>query len=259
MSNLLVHDLAGGIIYIENAFPKSEKLLEEIDTSDNKELLHSVIPKWADWVDGGPVKQINEDGSFEWVQVLDYEGSYRGSVKAVDWDRAINEQNSMWPRIEVLPDYDEAHSEAYEILRCIDEPYRELLNIWAKKTGNEYPSTWVTKNYTIRRYKTGGAMGAHIDKNADNPENSMDWTALIYLNDDYEGGEVIFEDHGLSLKPSAGSIIFFPCLEPHSVNKITSGTKTYIFLFIHLDVGISTSLGEPYQGLTQSIKTSRGL
>ena len=100
-------------------------------------------------------------------------------------------------------------------------------------------------------------MGVHVDKNVDNPDNSMDWTALIYLNDDYEGGEVVFDDLGIELKPSAGSVIFFPCLEKHFVNRVVDGTKSYIFLFIHLDVGISTALGEKYQALTKKIKASR--
>jgi len=96
-----------------------------------------------------------------------------------------------------------------------------------------------------------------VDKNIENPDNSMDWTALIYLNDDYKGGKLAFDNLFIKLKPTAGSIIFFPCLEPHSVRKVKAGTKSYIFLFIHLDVGISTSLGEPYQELTKLIKEDR--
>lgn len=259
MSEVTIHDLPNGIIYIENAFPESKEFLAALDENDDNSEIHSVIPKWQEWVDGGPVKQVNEDGSVEWVQVLDYDGGHRGVVKTVDWDTSLNEQNSFWPRKEISPDYDDAHKQSYEILRMIDEPYQEMLKIWSEKTGNPVPQNWITKNYTIRRYKTGGNMGAHVDKNTENPLNSMDWTALIYLNDDYEGGELVFENLGIELKPSAGSVVFFPCLEPHSVNKILSGTKTYIFLFVHLDISISTAVGEPYQWFTQIVKEDLGL
>ena len=37
-----------------------------------------------------------------------------------------------------------------------------------------------------------------------------DITILIYLNDDYEGGELEFPDWGLFMKPKAGTLIAFP-------------------------------------------------
>ena|SRR6056300_422529 len=259
MSDIIVNDLPNGIIYIENAFPESKEFLDDLEKNDDNPTIHSVIPKWQEWVDGWPTKRVNEDGSTAWSQVLRPGSHHRGVVKTVDWDKSINMENGLWPRNEISPDHDIAHEQAYKILKKIDEPYREMLKVWSEKTGNPVPKNWITKNYTIRKYKTGGHMGPHVDKNVDNPENSMDWTALIYLDDSYEGGELVFDNLGIELKPSAGSIVFFPCLESHSVNKITSGTKSYIFLFIHLDVSISTALGEPYQGLTRTIKEETGL
>jgi hypothetical protein len=257
LDNIKLHDLPNGIIYIENAFPESVKFLQELEDNDNNEALHGIIPKWQEWEDGFPRKITNDDGTVHWEQVYENEDGHRGTVKYVDWDRTLTDGNNMWPRPVIDQSYDQVHEDAYKILEKIDKPYVELLKVWAEKTGNDFPSTWITKNYTIRKYKTGGHMGPHVDKNTENPDNSMDWTALIYLNDDYGGGELVFDDLNLTLKPSAGSIVFFPCLESHLVNKITSGNKTYIFMFIHLDVGISTSLGESYQGLTKLIKASR--
>lgn len=257
MSDLKLYELPGGVLYIKNAFPEAKEFLAQIEANDKNEKLNSVIPEWQPWIDGSPVKRVNDDNEVYWEQVLDPENGYRGSVKNFDWDKTLNDNSSLWPRKDIDEKYDEAHFLAHQMIRLIDEPYREVLKIWSEKTGNEYPSTWITKNYTLRRYRTGGNMGAHIDKNIDNPKNSMDWTALIYLDDDYEGGQLVFDNLGYELKPEAGSVVFFPCLETHSVREIVSGTKSYIFLFIHLDVGISTALGEPYQGLTQKIKDSR--
>lgn len=256
MSELKITDLPGGIVYIENAFPLHKEFLEDLESNEGNAEIQNIIPPWTPWIDGGPVKTIRKDGTVGWEQVLDLENGNRGHFKSVNWDTTKNGGNRMWPRIDVMPTYDAAHSVAWEILRKIDEPYRNLLNIWSEKTGNPFFANWITKNYTIRRYRTGGSIGPHVDKNIENPDNSMDWTALIYLNGDYEGGEIEFTDLGFKLKPSAGSILFFPCLETHSVKEVLSGTKTYIFLFIHLDVGISTAIGESYQELTKRIKSS---
>lgn len=259
MNELKIHDLPNGIIYIENAFPESQKFLQEIEDSKLNGSIPSIIPEWDTWIDGIPIKKVYEDGTVGWETLTDPVTKTRGKSMTLDWDTTLSDNNDLWPRPEILPDYDDDHRKAYEILKKIDTPYKEMLGIWSEKTGNSFPSTWITKNYTIRTYKTGGGMGPHIDKNIENPANTMDWTALIYLNDDYEGGELVFDNLDVTLKPSAGSVVFFPCIETHSVKEVLSGTKSYVFLFIHLDVGISTALGEPYQNLTKKIKLDRGL
>jgi len=251
--DLKIHRLRGGVLYIENAFPQHKEFIEKIETLDNDAVAQSVISPWTSWVDGYPVRVEHEDGTIGWdFALLDPREGDRGHVKFTDWDLTINENNSYWPRKEVSPTHSEAHAKAYEAIKLIDEPYKKMLDIWAEETGNKKLES-VTKNYTIRKYKTGGNMGAHIDKNAENPKNTMDWTSLIYLNDDYKGGELVFDDLKIMIKPSAGSIVFFPCLTTHSVETVISGNKYYIFLFMHTDKNIATALGEPYDSLTRLI------
>lgn len=78
---------------------------------------------------------------------------------------------------------------------------------------------------SISKYIEGAYMGAHVDSyDADiTPSISM----VIYLNDDYEGGEICFKDQGVEIKPSAGSIVVFPSIEPyyHESKPILSGMK----------------------------------
>jgi hypothetical protein len=254
-NNLKIHDMPGGIIYIENAFPRAKEFLDAIELENENSDIHSVVPSWSKWVDGYPVSLDPEDLT-KWDHVFpDDEHSHRGVHKSFDWDLTINERNTHWPRIEIKEDYSEAHSRAYKLIEMIENDYVELLKIWAEKTNNKMPER-ITRNYCLRRYRVGGKMGPHIDRNILNPKNTMDWTSLIYLDDDYEGGEIVFDDYGYSIKPGAGSIVFLPCLASHSVNEVLSGKKTYIFLFMHTGTGITTALGEPYHELEEKIVAS---
>jgi predicted 2-oxoglutarate/Fe(II)-dependent dioxygenase YbiX len=56
---------------------------------------------------------------------------------------------------------------------------------------------------------------------------------LLYINDDYEGGELDFRDHDLTIKPKAGQLITFPggFLNIHQVKKVESGTRHTIGAF----------------------------
>lgn len=255
-NNLKIQDLPGGVIYIENAFPNAKNFLNAIESENENTLIHSVVPKWAKWVDGYPVSLDPEDMT-KWDHVFpDNDDSHRGIHKSFDWDLTLNRNNNIWPRLEIDKDYSEAHSKAYNLIEMIELDYINALKIWSEKTKNEMPNR-ITRNYCIRQYRVGGKMGPHIDRNILNPKNTMDWTSLIYLDEDYEGGELIFDDHDYSIKPSAGSIVFLPCLTSHSVGEVLSGKKTYIFLFMHTGTGITTALGEPYHQLEELINESR--
>jgi hypothetical protein len=55
---------------------------------------------------------------------------------------------------------------------------------------------------------------------------------VMYLNDDYEGGEIDFPDHGISIKPEAGSIVVFSSEGVlHDPKPTLSGTKYMVPLF----------------------------
>lgn len=52
-------------------------------------------------------------------------------------------------------------------------------------------------------------------------------SVLMYPNDDYEGGEIVFPDYGLVLKPKPGSFILFPGNNnyQHIVERVKSGVR----------------------------------
>ena len=254
MSEKIIHEMPGGVIYIENAFPKAKEFLDFVENTDkNKEIL-KVFPSWSTWIDGYPVSLDPEDMT-KWEQLFpDTEHSLRGVSKNLDWDLSYNEYNNYWPRKDISPYVESIPylKKSLEAINMIEKDYIKALEVWSDKTKNAIPNH-ITRNYCIRKYRVGGGMGPHIDRNVLNPKNSMDWTSLIYLNDNYEGGELVFDDLGYSIKPSAGSIVFLPCLISHSVNEVLSGNKTYIFLFIHTGTGITSALGEPYHAMEERI------
>jgi hypothetical protein len=59
--------------------------------------------------------------------------------------------------------------------------------------------------------------------------------AILYLNDDYDGGEIEFVNFNLKIKPKRGTLLLFPSnfLYSYKENKVTNGTKYSIVNFIH--------------------------
>lgn len=79
----------------------------------------------------------------------------------------------------------------------------------------------------------GAELHSHKDdRNYDEPIESLaskTHVLGIFLNDNYEGGELVFPEIGVSLKPTAGSLVLFPgYFTRHGVNKVTSGTRINI-------------------------------
>lgn len=74
---------------------------------------------------------------------------------------------------------------------------------------------------------TVGTSGApHID--AVQKEPFIEYSTVIYLNDEYEGGEIYFPKQGFSTKAKKYSAIFFPGNDLaylHGVKEITSGNR----------------------------------
>jgi predicted 2-oxoglutarate/Fe(II)-dependent dioxygenase YbiX len=61
-----------------------------------------------------------------------------------------------------------------------------------------------------------------------------DVSVLLYLNDDYEGGQIEFTQLGLTLKPKRGMLLAFPSyLEfEHKVHPVTRGTRYTVVSWI---------------------------
>ena len=81
-------------------------------------------------------------------------------------------------------------------------------------------------NQHIIKWPVGPGMEDHIDDEA-YERNHYHIASLIYLNDDFEGGELYFPKQGITLKPKAGDLVAFPGNKnyPHGVSEIFSGER----------------------------------
>jgi hypothetical protein len=78
---------------------------------------------------------------------------------------------------------------------------------------------------SISKYYVGKSMGPHVDSHDDDQLKTI--SVVLYLNDDYEGGEINFPQQGIKIKAKAGSVVVFPSKKPyfHESKEILSGTK----------------------------------
>jgi len=87
----------------------------------------------------------------------------------------------------------------------------------------------------LLKYTIGGKYEIHTDHFSTSPRHL---SIIINLNDNYEGGDLIFTDQKETeikrFKLGKGSIVFFPSnfMYPHSIRPITKGTRYSIVAWL---------------------------
>lgn len=87
---------------------------------------------------------------------------------------------------------------------------------------------------SISKYFLDAYMGPHTDSSPSPTTEHV--SAVLYLNDNYSGGEINFPEQGVKIKPKAGSLVIFPSIPPfyHESLKILNGIKYMSPAFWHL-------------------------
>ncbi len=122
------------------------------------------------------------------------------------------------------------------------DPYNRLVNgVWSeiKKKDN------FTKIYLIKQmsqlyflwYKQGHFYNWHMDDHPCGGVNA-DMSMTIFLNDDYEGGELVIKVGNVETthKPKAGTVILYNTGLMHKINPVTKGDRKVIVGWIESDV-----------------------
>jgi len=87
----------------------------------------------------------------------------------------------------------------------------------------------------LLKYRPGGKYEIHTDHYTTSPRHL---SVIMNLNDDYEGGDLIFTDQKEKeikrFKLNTGSVVFFPSnfMYPHSIEPIMKGTRYSIVAWL---------------------------
>ena len=96
-------------------------------------------------------------------------------------------------------------------------------------------SVGCTTDFRINKYGKGGFMSRHVDNIHHSHGQQYGYpqvSALLYLNDDYDGGEFYVADKKFC--PIKGSAIIFPSnfMFPHEAKPVTKGTRWSIVTWL---------------------------
>jgi predicted 2-oxoglutarate/Fe(II)-dependent dioxygenase YbiX len=99
-------------------------------------------------------------------------------------------------------------------------------HILVKRIAREYSIDY--NKAFLMRYETNTGSSLHYDNYS--IENSKEvfytWkkSAVIFLNDEFDGGELVYPKQGLTIKPVAGNMVIAPADDstPHYVNPATN-------------------------------------
>jgi hypothetical protein len=193
--------LTEDIWFYKNVDPNISKLLEHIKGQQN----------WMEYTNG-----LNPDGT-------QCHSGIKGSATML-WPDTDNYAKTFSIFKNVFTDYVEQNKErlSLNILPPIED------NIDVKQMPDR---TWIEqKNMVVRKYTAGSFMLPHGDGGV---AIVPSFTALLWFNEDFEGGELEFPDLNLIVKPETGSVLVFPSMLEHGVKTVISGerfvTSAYIY------------------------------
>ncbi len=153
--------------------------------------------------------KTQEDWEFQYNFDIEQHASQGGKFKKGDpeFEEAIKKKNVFWD--------DKMLAISFPALR------RELTKRTLDAFDNQYRINEIAR---IQRQYPGTELKVHHDQGYD---MTLLRAVIIYLNDDYEGGEVGFPTHNLLIKPKVGDFNVFPgnMHYAHEVKKVLSGTR----------------------------------
>jgi predicted 2-oxoglutarate/Fe(II)-dependent dioxygenase YbiX len=114
---------------------------------------------------------------------------------------------------------------------------RPLIHATHRRIGESLPQLGTIHPETLflAQLGPGGCHPRHADNSQQDADGSWvpnhtpqrDVSALYYLNGDFSGGEIVFEQHGLVIKPQEGLLVIFPSDRDHvhEVRRVAAGRR----------------------------------
>lgn len=198
-----------GLVYYKNILSNTQQIIDNIEDLDERYInspeLHNrtVVQQWSPW--------INDSA---------------GTNEVFCWQKFV-------PTMEQISEDDAFKDEQRNISIRLHGAIDDALNHYSNAL---YP--FAAKNVkakehssSLLRYDKSGFLPAHQDQGVSTRVLSV----LLYLNDDYNGGEITFRQSGVTIKPEAGSLVFFPSnfLYVHEVAPVTKGPRYALPTWFH--------------------------
>ncbi len=213
---MILEKLDENVYYYKNVILDPQKLVSEIEDTENFDDIVDVVPKWNEW------------------------SACSGKMYV------YGNKKNLFPEklITLSPDLQE---KSLYIINTIKNAMQLVCEDWANQKGIQ-DSINISPFIGINKYMEGTFMGGHFDQQEG--DTRLKYSLVMYLNDNYEGGEISFtikdgildgddrphEDfsdplnkgkYSFGIKPEAGSVLIFPSSPPysHTAHLIKSGSK----------------------------------
>ena len=195
---MIVEKVDPKIYYYKQVISEPNILIDKINYLDNFLNESSQISKWKDWYASNDtiLYGIYKDGMF----------SNKRFTTPVDTECAL-------------------------ITSIIQKAYSECINDYIESTN--CGDLHLPDYFTIRKYNTSADMGPHADSDDPTDTSHPYISGVLYLNDNYEGGEIEFINQSIKIKPEPGSMVIFPAYQPyvHHPKPTISGNKYMVPFF----------------------------
>lgn len=177
------------IYYYKNVLDNPNSLVNYIEKLDDTLQEKSLLSKWKNW------NAYQSEYSF-------------GQQKKFIYSRLSDTSSLLYKECMFI------YNEIYNAIILSSEHY---------KKNQEGLDIGLLAPLSISKYFEGKMMGPHVDAHDNDPTKTI--SCVLYLNDNYEGGELNFPNHNIMIKPEAGSLIIFPSKYLHESKVIKSGVK----------------------------------
>jgi hypothetical protein len=194
---LIYEIVAKNIVHFPEALPTSSAVIDFLENKTSK--------SFGDWV--------------PWMSYGDSEPYQYGLLKELTPKKLVEELD---PEIKdqaeklisgIYDAFDSCYAEYYRIIGIPPSEIESQLEFYRKTR----PSHIAIKKYFDCEY-----LGPHPDSDSEDP---VEFTASMYFNDSYDGGDLNFPEQGVTVVPKPGSVVVFPASYLHESTRLFSGTK----------------------------------
>lgn len=189
-----------GLVYYKNVIENPAQLIKDIEDLENKysesaEKQQTQVKPWVPW---------RNDSA--------------GTNEIFCWQKFIPQVQHISANDPFAKEQTHISSQLFGALEKTLHHYSNAIYPFAEKNIKSRE-----RSMHLLRYDQSGYLPAHQDQGVSTRVLSV----LLYLNDDYEGGEITFRHSNITFKPKPGSVLFFPSnfLYVHEVASIIKGPR----------------------------------